>query len=124
FMVGSADRRALRAAVARAIDHGALRGLCVQLSSQSAPGNLSAPLRPCLSAISQDLKRIAGELVTLQDLRHRADYHRLVPITKLGARKAVRGARDAIDAWHRLGGGREAHTFLLGALAWRSFSGR
>ena len=124
FIGGASIKRPLRAAVARGIDHGALRGLCMQISSKSAPGNLSAPLRNCLRSIGPVLPWIASQIVVLQDLRHRADYDRLVGISKLEAQRAVKSARETIRAWSSIEGTLEAEAFLLGALTWRNLSGR
>lgn len=98
FIGGANDKRALRAVVARAFEHGSVRAVCERILGKNFPSNLPSPLQPCMAKISGDLRRIAGALVTLQDVRHRADYDRFRPLTKLEALDAVFQASDAISA--------------------------
>lgn len=124
FVGTGAPKRPLRAAVARALEHGSLRAACERVSAPGSSGALPAPLRGCWKGpISTDLSAFARAMVILQDARHRADYDRSSPILRDDARKSVFIAGEAMDRWSRIEA-REASAFLLAALAWRNLAGR
>lgn len=117
---GAEERRPLRAAVARAFDHGALRTVCERFSGASFPQSLPSPLRPCLPSVSEDLRSVAKDVVRLQELRHRADYDRLEPLIDVEADDALLFAQRAVDAWERVRGNQEATVFLVAVVTWKS----
>jgi hypothetical protein len=124
-LIGESDgQRPLRAAVARAFEHGALRTVCERFSGASFPQSLPGPLRPCLATVSEDLRIVTKDLVRLQDLRHRADYDRLKPLIDVEADDALLLARRAVDAWERVRGNQEASVSLLAVVTWKSLATR
>jgi len=124
FIGGRSSKRALRAALARSLDHGSLRSACERVASGAAPGNLPPALRGCWdSSVSVELQQVAVTLASLQELRHRADYDRASPIRRAQASSSVFAARQAMRTWKRIRP-EESSAFLLAALAWRNLSGR
>ncbi len=124
FVGGRSSKRALRAAVARALEHGSLRSACERIASRGAPANLPAALRGCWDvSISPELQQVAETLASLQELRHRADYDRATPIRRAQASSSVFAARQAMRSWKRIRD-EEVAAFLLAALTWRNVAGR
>jgi hypothetical protein len=77
-----------------------------------------------LTTVSSDLQQVASHVVALQDMRHRADYDRSKPMTRLEAEDAILRARESLHAWTRVRGSSEAAFLLVAAIGWRSLSGR
>ncbi len=124
FVGGRSSKRALRSAVARALEHGSLRSACERIASRGAPANLPTALRGCWGAsVSSDLQAVAETLASLQELRHRADYDRASPIRRAQASSSVYAARQAMRTWRKVRTD-ESTAFLLAALAWKNLAGR
>ena len=80
------------------------------------------PADPWLDAlgghrISDDLKRVAGTFVDLQQARHEADYDLSHAFGKSECLDLVRSAQAAFSAWERIRGSLEADVFLAALLA-------
>jgi uncharacterized protein (UPF0332 family) len=119
----SAASDSLGFAVGRALEHGCLRSASERFSSQNAPNNLPVPLRSCLTSVSPVFRALASDIVSLQDLRHRADYDRAIHLQKREANVAVSKAKSLIKDWQKLDAD-ERSTFLVAILLWKSLAGR
>lgn len=123
-VVGSlASTESLGFAVGRALEHGSLRSASERFSSQSAPANLPVPLRSCLTHVSPEFRALTSDIVSLQDLRHRADYDRAIHLQKREANVAVSKAKSLVHDWGQLNAD-ERRTFLVAILLWKSLAGR
>ncbi|MGJ4888839.1 hypothetical protein ACQR1Y_11625 [Bradyrhizobium sp. HKCCYLRH3099] len=102
--------------VYRSIDHSTLRNLCDKLRKTS-PKDIAIAPSMGFGNIS-DFARIA---VTLQELRHRAEYDPQPVLTALEARTAVSEARQAIT-WFTSSNDEQQKTFLVLLLSFKQRS--
>lgn len=124
FVGGGAAKRPLRAALARALEHGSVRAACERMASAGAPGSLPASLRVCWRGpLSPDLRTFTRAFADLQDARHRADYDRNTTVRRADVERSLFLAREAMACWSRLDSD-EAQAFLLAALAWKNLAAR
>jgi len=119
----SAATDSLGFAVGRALEHGSLRAAAERFSSQGAPANLPLPFRSCLTRVSPQFRALASDIVSLQDLRHRADYDRAIHLQKREANVALSRAESLVQDWPRLDTD-ERRTFLVAILLWKLLAGR
>jgi hypothetical protein len=94
-LVGSSYRQEPRySLVYRSVAHKALRRLCEDIAKSSLPRRYSK-FEP-EGGFGEDLKFFATTLVTLQNVRHLADYDPLFRATRSNAADMVKRSRDAL----------------------------
>jgi uncharacterized protein (UPF0332 family) len=99
----------LVAKVSRAFQHGEMKQVCLSFRNEHPPDSLGTPLKP---KIPRDLQFVAGTLVVLQELRHKADYDTGILFARAQAREAVNRAEELFMAWKRIAKPDEARVFL------------
>jgi len=92
----------LAALCARAYGHGEMKAACKQLVLIT-PIDILKPLWSKFGvSANTDIKFIAKEFVSLQELRHAADYDLNRYFTRLEAIDVVNRAKKAVAAWNHL----------------------
>ncbi len=102
----------IRSLVARVPRHEDIKRACkVALTS----GGWQGPLRDVAGgpAVPSDLSLVAEAFVELQEARHEADYNLSRSFTRVEVLAQVQAAKDAVDAWGRVGADRSATLFLM-----------
>ena len=114
-LVGGTNRTALRNCVARAFNHATMK----TVAKQFAEGGVSPKLIPGLNraALQQELVRVAGAFVDLQQHRHEADYDMRRRFTRIETLSITDDAERAFLDWRVVRGSAPADTFLVGLLA-------
>ena len=115
-LLGGFARAALRSCLARAFNHATMK----TVAKQFAQGGVSPKLSPGLNGepIQDELVRVAGAFVDLQQHRHEADYDMRRRFTRLEALSITTDAERAFLDWRVVRGSPQADTFLVGLLAY------
>ena len=116
LLLGGTARAALRSCLARAFNHATMK----TVAKQFAQGGVSPKLSPGLNGepIQDELVRVAGAFVDLQQHRHEADYDMRRRFTRIEALSITTDAERAFLDWRIVRGSPQADTFLVGLLAY------
>ena len=120
-LVPGKDRSALRNSLNRAFEHSAM----YRVARQFAAGNVSSRLAPGLNGLplQAELVRVANAFMDLQQHRHDADYDLGISFTRTDVLDIVRNAEGAFEDWRAIRNSPQAHTFLVGLLAFDKMRG-
>ena len=122
-MFGPADEQAaLRACLARAFDHRAMRQVAEQFATRLSGERVSGKLRPGLNGqpLQPELARIADAFVKLHTARHHADYNTARTFHRSDVLDLMRRVERAFKDWEKIRGSIQADVFLAGLLAFRN----
>lgn len=98
--------------LARSFDSGSIAEVCRWLAGVGAPHNAAA-LRPVLRPLlgNERLTDVASTFLTLQQLRHQAEYDHLATFTRPAVAAHVDTARTTIADLGQLSATRDGHVF-------------
>ena len=116
----------LKQLTSRAFEHGKMKEVCAEFK-KAVPKELLKPFWSALNVPAHpDLARVADTFITLQDLRHQADYDLSITFSKQEALDAHQRAENAIRAWNTLKSGNRSLTDFFGLvlLIWPQVSRR
>jgi hypothetical protein len=114
-----ADPYGLRFQVGRAFGHGEMKSACSQFAKSNGPDSLAHVLT---TPLDPKLNNVAAAFVSLQELRHRADYNLMEPFAKLEAAAAISLAKSAFDDWKDVRQSQNAKVFLAALLLQQRWS--
>jgi hypothetical protein len=93
----NADESA-RCAMQRWFDHAAMYNAC---GTFCAPGVSGPLIKLTGSTLHPEIQAVAKTFRELQQARHSADYDLMSHWTRVGAKRHIQAARDAISAWEK-----------------------
>lgn len=114
---------AFRRIVARAFDHGSMRGACDAFSRGQFPRGVTRSL-PSGFAVPIDLADVAQSFIELQEQRHLGDYDLGTTFDREGVRSQIEQAERAIETFSRLSDETMKQFFLSCLLTWKNLGGR
>lgn len=96
---GSNDFEASRAFAARCFDHREIYKVCAQYPNLAQGGQNSSKLSKLITEFSFEIEQLAQSFISLQELRHRADYDYNVVFSRENALMASNQAKHLITRW-------------------------
>lgn len=112
---------ALRARVRRAFVHEEMKQICLQFRHGNV-ASLSTATRPLITgALEQELATVATAFLTLQQVRHAADYDAVQTFARADVLQTVNEAETAFAAWKAVKGRPNANVFLAALLLGRGW---
>lgn len=112
---GSAKRENLRACLARAFSHGAMKDAATGFANRKVSPKISPALAGV--ALQPELVSVANAFVDLQQARHEADYDLRRRFTRTETQDLVERADKATKDWHTIRRTMQAEAFLVALLA-------
>jgi uncharacterized protein (UPF0332 family) len=118
-MVGRADS-ASTARIARTFEHRGLKEVAQAFARSQLPIALRSDVEEYRTPA--DLKLVAEAFVSLQQVRHEADYNTGRPVSRADAQKLIQEARLAFEAWERMKGTDDARAYLACFSLWETWN--
>ncbi len=118
-LISGGAQASLRALTARAYDHGTMRQASRVFASGGLPPTLVAILP---QGVPPKIGKIAEVFVSLQDVRHRADYDLTLKLTRREAQAFIGQVDRAFHVWQTVREDPAARVYLAALLFWRQWS--
>jgi len=109
-------RRRLRDVLARGFSHKSMVATCKSFEGGTLPAPIAAVVAPL--PIPADLQNVATIFRKLQEERHRADYNRALPFSKVEVLSLLQDTDNAVEAWQRVRNDDAARFFLMALPLW------
>lgn len=122
-LAGGAERKYLSHLLSRAFEHGEMNATCKSFASGTLPQSITSNYGGTTS-VPADLRAVANAFCKLQNARHLADYAVHQPVSRTEAIDMIAVAKDAFDAWARIGSDPVARLFLTCLLVGKKLQGR
>lgn len=111
-----------RSQVGRTFGHAEMKRVCNAFSAPPAKAKDELDrLVQATNAPPPDLIAVASAFVSLQEMRHQADYDTAKRYSRREVEASVRTARDAFDRWKRVRSHPVTKTFLVALVAWKKW---
>ncbi len=111
----------LRSLTSRAFEHNPMKQACRAFSSTGLPPSLQR----CLpNGIPSEIQKVAEIFLTLQTMRHEADYNLSFRLSRSETKDLIAEADNAFRLWEQVRKTDAAKTFLLALLLWKQWSRR